>query len=74
MNDQLMIALVQSSKNLANILTKPLAAPMLSYLCQLFGLMVLEEQNGSRGGVEDYDPVTTLRGDAKSMGSEIGDN
>ncbi|CCF52159.1 hypothetical protein NDA11_006753 [Ustilago hordei] len=53
----LTIAPVQSSENLADILTKPLAAPMLSHLCQMFGLLTLEVHTGSIGGIKNDNPI-----------------
>ncbi|KAJ1604177.1 hypothetical protein NDA14_003947 [Ustilago hordei] len=70
----LTIAPVQSSKNLADIMTKPLAAPMIQHLCHSFGLTTSERHAGLRGGVEGHNPVTMLMGDAKMTRSEIGDN
>ncbi|CCF50124.1 hypothetical protein NDA11_007997 [Ustilago hordei] len=55
----LTIALIQSSENLADILTKPLTAPMLVHLRQLFGLKTPKEHSGSRG-VEDGDPADPI--------------
>ncbi|SOV04344.1 uncharacterized protein UDID_17070 [Ustilago sp. UG-2017a] len=45
----LIITPVQSSENLANILTKPLTVPTLLHLRQLFGLTVLKGYTGLRG-------------------------
>ncbi|SPC68095.1 uncharacterized protein UHOD_15311 [Ustilago sp. UG-2017b] len=54
---QLTITPVQSSENLADILTKPLAAPTLLHLRQLLGMTVSMEHTGSRGGAEGNDPI-----------------
>ena len=51
-SQRLAIALIQSSENLANMMTKLLAAPMLLLLCQLSGLTLMEGHAGLRGGVE----------------------
>ncbi|SPC67665.1 uncharacterized protein UHOD_11790 [Ustilago sp. UG-2017b] len=56
-SQRLTIAPVQSSENLADILTKPLAAPTLSHLRQMFGLLALEAHTGSRGGIKNDDPI-----------------
>ena len=56
-NKQLVIAPVQSCENLANILTKPLATPMLSHIQQLLGLTISLENVGLRGGAENDDPM-----------------
>ncbi|SAM83164.1 uncharacterized protein UBRO_20743 [Ustilago bromivora] len=53
----LMITPIQSSENLADILTKPFMAPTLVHLWQLFGLMASKEYSGLRGGAEDDDPA-----------------
>ncbi|KAJ1037254.1 hypothetical protein NDA14_000703 [Ustilago hordei] len=47
---QLTIAPVQSSKNLANIMTKLLAAPTLLHHCHSFRLTTSDRHAGSRGG------------------------
>ncbi|SAM86438.1 uncharacterized protein UBRO_20981 [Ustilago bromivora] len=54
---QLTITPVQSSENLADILTKPLAAPTILHLQQLLGMVVSMEHTGSRGGTEGNDPI-----------------
>ncbi|SOV09013.1 uncharacterized protein UDID_18233 [Ustilago sp. UG-2017a] len=56
-NQQLTIAPVQSSENVADILTKPLTVPTLMHIQELLGLSMTKEPTGSRGGVGDYNPV-----------------
>ncbi|SOV04272.1 uncharacterized protein UDID_17049 [Ustilago sp. UG-2017a] len=62
---RLTIAPVQSSENIADILTKPLTTPTLVHIWELFGLTTLKEPTGLRGGAENDDPVTMLKGDMK---------
>ncbi|SOV06563.1 uncharacterized protein UDID_17523 [Ustilago sp. UG-2017a] len=47
----------QSSKNLADVLTKPLTAPRLLHVRELFGLTTPKLRTGSRGGAGDNDPA-----------------
>ncbi|SPC60920.1 uncharacterized protein UHOD_11195 [Ustilago sp. UG-2017b] len=54
---RLTVAPVQSSKNLANVLTKPLTAPRLLHVRELFGLTTPKVHTGSRGGAGDNDPA-----------------
>ncbi|CCF49197.1 hypothetical protein NDA11_007541 [Ustilago hordei] len=48
-SQQLTVAPVQSSENIADILTKLLTALTLMHIWELFGLMTLKEPTGSRG-------------------------
>ena len=73
-SQQIAIATVQSSENIADILTKPLTAPTLVHVRELFGLIASKESTGSRGGAGIHNPITTLRSDARTTRSEIGDN
>ena len=52
-----MITPVQSSENLANVMTKLLAAPTLLHLRHFLGLTTLEGHTGSRGGAEGKNPI-----------------
>ncbi|CCF52183.1 hypothetical protein NDA11_000931 [Ustilago hordei] len=62
---------VQSCKNIANILTKPLMMLTLMHIQELFSLTVSKEPTGSRGGAEIGDPMMMLKSDTTSTRSEI---